>query len=425
MRLRFEDWLDAQRFHEEANRLFQEAITCYKVGAYRASLLFAYLGFQTVLRDRLSRAPEPTGFVPGRWAAMQRKLRSEDEWDATVFDTTQQREPAVFVLTDDLRSQVMYWKNRRNDCAHGKDHNIGHPQVESFWLFLESRLPRFVVNGSRIQLTERIRRHFDRAITPVGRSISDLAGHVSVAVETPDLPAFLEDVERIFDEHDDPFIGEGMEEQVFYGTLLDSSPPPVIAALLDFFESRVDKLRPVLDGSPARVAHLRGREELVRRLWYGDRWLGCSAGVLCSMLTLRVIPDIEIGEAVRRAAQHLSDSRLAPEQVDTLREFGFDEQFRVAAFNEGRISEFAWANRNTRNVVEYLCRVPLDGDLVRRITATFDVRNHPYELRDALDELFRENAGIRGEFNRILGDEGIHPPRYLAGLSGDLTQHES
>lgn len=51
MKLKFEEWLVEQEIDKdtEVNDLFLEGITCYKASAYRAALLFSFLGFQTVI----------------------------------------------------------------------------------------------------------------------------------------------------------------------------------------------------------------------------------------------------------------------------------------------------------------------------------------------------------------------------------------
>jgi len=126
----------------------------------------SYLGFLTAVRDRLLAAPHvPAGVSEGAWDSLRKQLRNDDKWDPTAYDATQAQKPApYFIVSDNVRSQVEYWKNRRNDCAHAKSNAIEGSHVEMMWLFIQSNLPKFVVNGSRAALLDKLGRHFDPRI---------------------------------------------------------------------------------------------------------------------------------------------------------------------------------------------------------------------------------------------------------------------
>jgi hypothetical protein len=67
--LQIEKWITEQDFPEEATNLLDEGITCYKAGAYRAGLLFSYLGFEKVIKNRLLDAKRPDNVPEGAWKA--------------------------------------------------------------------------------------------------------------------------------------------------------------------------------------------------------------------------------------------------------------------------------------------------------------------------------------------------------------------
>jgi hypothetical protein len=107
MRLEFEDWLSSQKISQTADSLFHEAITCYKASAYRASLLLSYVGFQTVVKDRILLATCPTGISQAQWTNIRKNLIDDDKWETQAFDTVQTTKPAsIFGLSDDITGKT-------------------------------------------------------------------------------------------------------------------------------------------------------------------------------------------------------------------------------------------------------------------------------------------------------------------------------
>ncbi|MFD4820919.1 hypothetical protein ACFY5J_19515 [Peribacillus butanolivorans] len=86
----------------------------------------------------------------------------------------------------------MFWENRRNDCAHAKGNIISYPHVESFWLFLQSNLPKFVVNGGREFILQGIKNHFDPTRTPVGTTIYPIINKIKTSIDIVDYKEFLQ-----------------------------------------------------------------------------------------------------------------------------------------------------------------------------------------------------------------------------------------
>lgn len=54
-----------------------------------------------------------------------------------------------FKISKSRIAQMEYWRSLRNDCVHSKDNLIVAAHVESFWLFIQSILPKLVINGSK------------------------------------------------------------------------------------------------------------------------------------------------------------------------------------------------------------------------------------------------------------------------------------
>ncbi|TDN79360.1 hypothetical protein DET49_13823 [Salegentibacter sp. 24] len=67
MKLPFEEWTIEKRFSRNVSKLFNEAFICYKGAAYRASLLFSYLGFLTIIKEIIIKSNKATSIPQGRW----------------------------------------------------------------------------------------------------------------------------------------------------------------------------------------------------------------------------------------------------------------------------------------------------------------------------------------------------------------------
>ncbi len=201
MKLYIENWIDDNKYTENVCTLFKDAITSYKSGAYRPSLLFSYLGFMTILKERIISSNKPNLFPQCQWDSIIKKVLNEDTWEAAVFDATQQQgqfdqttkvctKDPVFNLNDNIRIQIKYWKDRRNDCAHYKDNIIDTYHVESFWAFIKSNLPKITIEGGVQSLLNKISKHFDPTLTPPNKDITQLVKEVESSIETKKLKEF-------------------------------------------------------------------------------------------------------------------------------------------------------------------------------------------------------------------------------------------
>src|ERR1700674_801875 len=201
MKLQLEQWLEDQALSRESRSCFEESFICYKVGAYKAGLLFGYLGFLTTVRDRILQSQPPQGIQPTHWTVLQKGISNHSSWDGATFDTTQQQNPApIFAIDQELRDQVKYWKDRRNDCAHSKENQIVAAHCESFYSFVRSTLNRFFVGSSLESLKQKLRDFFDPTLTPAGAPIQGLVEDVGSFLSGHDLSRFVseafETVER-------------------------------------------------------------------------------------------------------------------------------------------------------------------------------------------------------------------------------------
>lgn len=104
MKTRFEKWYENNDFPNDAKELFKESVLCYKISAYRASFIMAYLGVQTVLRERLLNAHNKPNNIPEHmWKKKIEELKDDKIWDNTVLDLVNRTNPDnPFLINDDI-----------------------------------------------------------------------------------------------------------------------------------------------------------------------------------------------------------------------------------------------------------------------------------------------------------------------------------
>lgn len=305
MKLRIENWIDNNNFSEDVNVLFTDAVTCYKAGANRASLLFSYLAFLTILKERIIEGTKPNLFPQGEWDKIISKLQNEDLWEASVFDATQQQEKIeqttkertkdpIFNLNDNLRLQIKYWKDRRNDCAHYKDNIIDTFHIEAHWAFMESNMSKITIEGGMQSLINKIYRHFDPTITPPNKDITPLIQEVEFSVERSKLKSFWEALLHS-DEWD---FDLSKRKQELISKSLEVNKDFVNDSLIAIVKANKFHLKDFLSNHPDKILSFNFNEEEIRKFWKTQLTSGNNIlGLYTSLLRNGLIPQNEIAEA--------------------------------------------------------------------------------------------------------------------------------
>lgn len=194
-----ENWVDSKikNYSNDSYNLFKEAILCYNIKAYRASLLFSYLGFFKYIKELLNKSKKPASFDQGRWDAILRKIKLEDKWEEEIFNSLNNSTNPVFNIKDNIRTQIKFWKDRRNDCAHAKDNIINHHHVEIFWTFLKSNLSKITIEGGKQNLLNKFDDHFDTTKTSRFESYSSLIHEIENSIEVTEIDDFIKKLDNV------------------------------------------------------------------------------------------------------------------------------------------------------------------------------------------------------------------------------------
>ncbi|BFH67365.1 hypothetical protein J27TS7_16200 [Paenibacillus dendritiformis] len=402
MRLPIEDWLVSQNVSIDARDLLEEAIVCYKASAYRASLLLSYLSFQTILKDRVLNSSKPDQYPDSLWRQNIQDLGEDEVWDTAVFEITKRAEgPVLFPLTEDLRQQLAFWRNRRNDCAHAKSNLIKAPHVESFWYFIQSNLPKFKVKGGKSSVLAKIKVHFTRSLTPVEADPDPILQEIPLAMPEREYRSFLDEVKEALYGGYPIEIYDNEQKLVFWHRMFRLQENFVVQ-LLQFMKANMKLFRAVLRYEPSIVRFCRNDPELIRSLWYAPGE-DTNPRVVTALLRQQLVPAAQVEECVKRLIECqaiLDPAELSEEEeLKYLLENNFVELFRIYAFREGSISLFDWANHHKkRTVIWYLEKFGFDKDVVTALYSAFWSEHHPWHLRDAIRVLFTSRPELKEQY---------------------------
>ncbi|WP_448163219.1 hypothetical protein [Bacillus mobilis] len=428
MRLRFSDWLDNQEIEDEAKDLFGEGVKCYKASAYRAALLFSYLGFQTVIKHRMLSSKTPEGYQDSQWGHIQKELQKDDTWEKNIIKVIRDKKKPAFKLSEDLCEQYTYWKNRRNDCAHAKGNAIDYPHVESFWLFIESNLSKFVVNGGRAHIVEQIKNYLNPSITPSGTDVGPIIKQVPFAVELIEYKDFLEELLKVTKGWKKGFSFMDTSEILVWSELF-TLPEERSKTLINFLKDNRKFTFFLLRENPTLVKYFHKEPEFLRLLWKEDFSIPADYKIFIMMVQNNLIPEGQLEELFlhmfNKVPSHIFGESPFLDKINEvqkliLKEKGFFNSFYKHAFvsREIRIN-FNWGNDNKDLVLYYLENFELNETIVNALNSAINAQYPPRHLREALKSFYQSNKSLWQKHKDICDDLGETMPDCLTEISFD------
>lgn len=424
MKLEFERYLDSQNFSDETMSLIDEGIKCYKIGAYRASFLMSYYFFLKVLKERLeqSKHTKPDSLDQSTWQGLLQKINDDTVWDQTVFETTQWKladgRSKIYLINNDLREDMVYWRRKRNDCAHTKDNIISYPHVEAFWLFIQSNLNKFIVNGGRESLLNKYETHFDPVYTRPGEDYDYLVQPIPLVVNKRDIPELLKDIDEIL-ENKSNFLYIEDTESVYYSfwkVISCSSNEDINKGFIEFITSSQDIFIKFITVYPEKFMMCTYKTQLIREFWkekFFSREVKSSNGywdLAIILLENEIIDENDVSRFVRRLGLGGKYSRLTENQIDKLRVFDFFKYIKAYLFEGDLFTQpyngYNNANTNTNLIMFYLKNEQLDEVVVRSLNGLLSGMHYGAFI-DIFTRFKSSNPDFVNDFVKKAEDAGI------------------
>lgn len=417
MKLDIEVWMQNKDFSNDVVELFEESFRCYKSSAYKASLLFSFLGFQTIIKERILKSDKPSHLNINNWNAIHKKLRDDDDWDKEVIESIKKSDvnKKIFDINDDIRQQALYWKNRRNDCAHSKRNTITDVHVEAFWFFLKSNLAHFVIPGSLNALIKKIQLHFDTDYTPIDKPLTELLSDTQQIVDEKNAPEFLAKIIEVFKEEAGPFwpIINGREFEFF--EKLITSNQTLDAMLIDVIADDEELYIEFISDRPSRIQYFLKHEQLIRKTWRRMLLKGQSTlPLLSAILRFVDVPKEELDDIFFRIIKNGFDLRISKVDMEMLTDHGFFDKLREVVFigNDSTsrlINDFVWGNKNANIAAFYLKTFEIDFEIVESLTHIFSSSPYPFKAQELLKEFFSRENAIKQKFIEVANSKVTLP----------------
>ncbi|MBA2853491.1 hypothetical protein HNP89_001467 [Methanococcus maripaludis] len=436
MKLRFEKWLEEQNFSEGAYDVFEEAIKCYRATAYRSALLMSYVGFLTIVRDKLMETKYiPKGYTEYDWKInILAPIQDGENWERNTYDKIKRADRPVINTSKDLKTQIDYWKDRRNDCAHNKRNMITYSHVESFWAFLISNIEKITVLGSIEELIIDVETFFDISKTPANEPFDKLSEKILTTVTKKDeMMIFIPQMVHKMCTHDHAnnliwdFRNYGLLNELFLKSELFSKEfikyldeNNLKHALVDFL-----KLYPV------HANILRGNNRLIREIWYSLLFeypeimilSHNSISLYCSLLRNELIPKEQLEESFERIFSGLIDGAIGEKisEIDytTLKEHGFFKIFDSIFTGEDKynelcgetVNDFHWANRCSTIITKYLENAPISKERVNVLSWLFPYNGYwPRKLRFDANKMFEKHPDKMELIKNLIDEYDLNIP---------------
>ncbi|MEE3953596.1 hypothetical protein [Peribacillus frigoritolerans] len=425
MKLEFEKYLESQSFSEESMSIISEGIKCYKIGAYRASFLMSYYFFLKVLKDRLeqSRHAKPDTLDLSTWQGLLQKVNDDTVWDQTVFETTQWKladgRSKIYLINNDLREDMVYWRRKRNDCAHSKDNIISYPHVESFWLFIQSNLNKFIVNGGREALLDKFKIHFDPKYTKPGLDYKYLIQPIPLVVGKRDIGELLKDIDEILEEKSSYYYIDNKKSVYYYfwNDISCSSNEDINKGFIDFITSSQELFIKFITVYPEKFLLCTSNTPLIREFWkekFISREVKSSDAFWDLAITLlrnNIIDESEKNKFVRKLALAGQHHKLKKDHMEFLRSHGLFKCIKSYLF-EGILftqpfNGYNNANASRHFILFYLKNEPLDEVVVESLNSLFKGLAYG-DFREAFIEFMKDNPEFVKSFIKIAENKGLN-----------------
>lgn len=409
-------------FSDDEMGLFNDSIRCFHAAIFRPAYILAYQGMMIYFRRMIQTAKMPNGYDIGKWTGVQTRLVNDKEWEEEVNNAIRtQPDPkktpptiAILCMSESLRKDFDFWRNRRNDCAHYKEYVINDSHVLAFYSFLTQYLLKISVEGGMMTLLNEFKDATDSTKTSPNASLQPLVDKILSMVNPDEMNEFFRLLDGYmgfsfcnrYEEVMSRIIKGGNEDLKKYAVCFVRSNNNVQASLINNF--------------PELVGHLVEKSE-VREYWM-KTLKNCRnrVAVLGNMMMAGLIDPSEIEEAINKIIQYSYDNNegmgdVSDEVLLKLKVEGFFSALKAKYFNSD------YTQNNARECGKfkysffygYVAYLPIDKEWVEVLVSIFSQADYPTVWLDMYKEYYLGKSEYKVQFDKVVSENGITLPDCL------------
>jgi hypothetical protein len=411
-----EKWVDSKikNYSDDSYNLFREAILCYNIKAYRASLLFSYLGFFKYIKELLNKSKKPASFDQGRWDSILRNIKLEDKWEEEILNSLNNSSNPVFNIKDNIRTQIKFWKDRRNDCAHAKDNIINNHHVEIFWTFLKSNLSKITLEGGKQNLLNKFSDHFDATRTSRFESYDHIIEEIENSIEAVEIDDFIKElgVVVIDKAHDYSILYE------VYDKILSKyySVNYIKDAVINYLKNSHKDLD-FLSYFPNNFSNFNYSNQDIRLIWSTKLYYSNNSyikdkilGILLSNISFT---NHDLKDCIELYIKNFDQSgfrNLSKEQYirNLLGNNFFLDKMHSLYFDQDKLKDLDYTtiNKQADLIGLYIEKCDLNLNIVKTLSLTYQ-NETPNFLTDSLRSVLQNNSIVKEKFKELCNSNGI------------------
>ncbi len=409
MILIFEEWISRSKISDTGEKLFKEAIICYKASAYKAALVFSYLGFFNAIKDNILYCNHYPKFKKDEWEHKQKELLELNQWEDNLYNFLLDTKTPIFELTEDAKNQIVYWKNRKNDCIYPSNITISSAHIETFWIFIQSYLPQLILN-SKDELIHKIQLYFN-AKNFKNMDYTYFIQEIPHYVKQEDLQDFFEDLYLFFSNtyEKNPFYELNMKTS-FFKDIFSLRKDCILQELILFLRKKESFLIELLITYPNIIIYFLYDKNFVQSLWQDKLFNGVypSLNLYCHLLKYNAIPKEKLDEVHLHILKKYNNEIPQNDCIPILEENNFFEKVKSNLCIQSFVYS-NWANSNKDFLIFYLDRYGFNENIVEMICLNLEdkVLNEFYEH---LHLYLEKNKVSKDFFSQISKDKKYITP---------------
>jgi len=400
----------------DVKSLYDESILCYRIKAYRASLLFSYLGFMTFIKELVIKSSKPNDIAQGQWDLTIKELNNEDKWEKKVFELLTNNTKPIFNINDNIRQQIKYWKDRRNDCTHCKDNIIDYSHIDMFWMFLKSNLSKVTVEGGMSSLLEKFKIHFDSTKTPPRKDFSCLINEIESAVEKKEINTFYIELFKIFKSYS---VEESIEFEVIEKILTLTTESKFKTELIEHIKNINNLDLKIISTYPTLLREFEYKIEDIREIWTTkiyDIGHPYKHSVISTLLRNNLIPKSELEEAMEKYYSNFDQCGYKNLPNDPITKDPLNNIFLLSIiyrenFEKNKINNSNWRGANSKAdlICLYIENSDFDLQIVNSIIELKETNKGNW-VTDSIEKLFTTLPTKKNQFNLFCKENNLLNP---------------